>query len=279
MELSPLEQQQIEAIKASGLQIPPRPQVVAEVQQLLREGDADNRAIARLIGRDVRLTAAVFKTVNSAAYGLARKVDSLDKALAYLGHKQMAAVVNTAGLRQQLGGDAARFERFWERSTDLATLCSVLAERLPAAGAITPDQAYMVGLFHDCGIPLLMQHFPGYCDALERRSAPLPNVLDQDDSFGTSHCLVGQMVAEHWNLPDDVCAVIRSHHYVLDEGQQARTASALLQLAMHVYNANGGHDDSEWAYQRAAALAELAIAEDAVEAFERELWESFEILH
>jgi HD-like signal output (HDOD) protein len=279
MELSPLEQQQLDAIAASGLQIPPRPQVVTEVQNLLAQPDADNRAIARLISRDVKLTGSVFKTVNSAAYGLRRKVDSVEQALSLLGHRQMGTVINAAGLRQQLGGETARFERFWERSTDIATLCSIVAEQAPGIEALSADHAYMVGLFHDCGVPVLMQHIPGYCAALAQKHGPVPSVLDQDDNFSTSHCLVGHMVAEQWNLPDPICHAIRSHHYVLTESSEARAASAVLQLAMHVYNINTTQEDAEWTYQFAPVLAELGVGEENLEEFEREVWNSFELFH
>jgi HD-like signal output (HDOD) protein len=279
MELSPLEQQQLDAISAAGLQIPPRPQVVAEVVSLLQQPEADNRQVARLITRDVKLTATVFKTVNSAAFGLSRRIDSVDQALAVMGQKRTSNIINAAGLRQQLGGDAKRYERFWERSTDLATLCTVVADKALGPKALNAEQAYMVGLFHDCGVPVLMQHMPGYCEIQPSIANPLSDVLNQDDAFQTSHCLVGYMVAEQWNLPEYLCQAIRGHHYVLEEGQAARVASAVLQMAMHIYNQNCACPDAEWEYHRGPVLAELKLDDENAAEFEQEVWSSFDILH
>lgn len=276
MELSAVENRQLEAVVAAGIQIPSRPQIVMEVEKLLSDADSDNRMIARLIGRDVRLAASVFKVVNSPAFARARKIDNLDQAIAVLGRRQMGEVVNAAGLRSSLGGDSGRFERFWDRSTDIATLCGIVIEKAPRTGGVSAEQAYTVGLFHDCGIPLLMQHIKGYCADWAVPSGPLTSAIDQDDAFSTSHCAVGSLVAEKWNLPDVVRDAIRQHHYVLDEGP-ARTVIAVLQMATHLWNALNKGDDAEWECQRGAVLAELGIAEADAPAFEQDVTGSFEL--
>ncbi len=276
MELTAIEQGKLDVIAKSGLQIPPRPQVVAEVQTLLQKDEPDSVAIAKLIGKDVQLSASVFKTVNSAAYGLSRKVDSVNQALTVLGQTQMKNVINTAALRQQLGGDAARFERFWERSIDVAALCSLVARKALANKVLNSEHAYMVGLFHDCGVPVLVQHIKGYCEDLTVSHAPLPDLLDEDDTHQTSHCLVGCMIGEEWKPPDFVCHAIRAHHYVIAEDQESKPAIASLQMAMHIYNLNAQQSDGEWEYHGARSTELLDIAADNQEQFEREIWESFQ---
>ena len=279
MELSPIEQEMLDGIAKSGLQIPPRPQVVAEVQTLLQKDEPDNTTIGSLIGKDVKLTAIVFKTVNSAAYNLSRKVESVNQALTVLGQSQMKGVINAAALRQQLGGDVAQFERFWERSTDVATLCSIVATKALTSKVLNAEQAYMVGLFHDCGVPVLMQHIKGYCEDMAKRHAPIPDMLDQDDTYQTSHCLVGCMVGDEWKLPDFICHSIRAHHYVITEEQESKPAIATLQMAMHIFNKNKSQPDNEWEYHGARATETLDIAQDDLEDFEQEILESFQQKH
>ena len=45
---------------------------------------------------------------------------------------------------------------------------NVKREKVKCEGSklkLTADQAYLIGLFHDCGVPVLMQHIKGYGDA------------------------------------------------------------------------------------------------------------------
>ncbi|RPI48174.1 MAG: HDOD domain-containing protein, partial [Betaproteobacteria bacterium] len=162
MDLEAHERELLDKLRASNIRIPPRPQILQDIQRMLDDENSTERMIGQLISRDVGLTAEVFKLANSAFYRRGAKLDSVEKAVRMLGRRTMGEISRNALLRQQLGGGSARMEGFWERCTDLGTLCSVLCERLERPGKLSADQAYLIGLFHDCGVPVLMQHIKGY---------------------------------------------------------------------------------------------------------------------
>ena len=278
MDLEAHEQALLEKLRAANIRIPPRPQILHDIQRMLEDENSTERMIGQLISRDVGVTAEVFKLANSPFYRRGAKIETVENAVRMLGRRTMGEIARNVLLRQQLGRGAAQLESFWERCTDLATLCSVLCEQLERPGKLSADQAYLVGLFHDCGVPVLMQHIQGY--GLPQFDCPTgPDFLAEDDARGTSHCIAGLMVALEWELPDGLCEVIRSHHYVIADNQSAPQPLALLQLAMHAYTRVRGWRDDEWGYQAERALRTLAIAPDDLEAIIGEALASFEVLH
>lgn len=278
MELQAPEQELLDKLRAANIRIPPRPQILQDIENMLKDDNSTERMIGQLIARDVGLTAEVFKIANSPVYRRGSKIDNVEQAVRMLGRKTMGDISRSALLRQQLGGSSARLESFWERCTDIGTLCSVLCDQLERPGKLTADQAYLIGLFHDCGVPVLMQHVKGYGDA--QFDTPLaPDFLEEDDTHGTSHCIAGLMVATEWELPDMLCEAIRSHHYVISEEQQSPHSVALLQLALHAYARSRGWEDNEWSFQSPKVLETLELAEDRVDAVLDEALASFEVFH
>jgi HD-like signal output (HDOD) protein len=89
-------------------------------------------------------------------------------------------------------------------------LCHFLARSLRG---VPPDEAYTYGLFHNCGMPLLMQRFPGHRDTVMRASlgADVPITKMEEDETGTSHAILGYFLARSWMLPDHLCQTILFH--------------------------------------------------------------------
>jgi HD-like signal output (HDOD) protein len=278
MDLDAHELKLLERLRAANIRIPPRPQVLHDIEAMLRDDNATERMIGQLIARDASLTAEVFKLVNSPYYRRGAKVDSLEQAVRILGRKPMGEIARSALLRQQLGGNDPRMERFWETCTDIGTICSVLCDHLERPGKLGSEQAYLVGLFHDCGVPVLVQQVEGYGSAALTAGAT-PDFLAEDDANATSHCIAGLLVAQEWDLPATLSEAIRAHHYVIVQEQPAAHAIAVLQLARHAYAKHQSWDDAEWDYFAERALALLGLTPERLEPVVDEALASFEVLH
>ncbi|MGD9787427.1 MAG: HDOD domain-containing protein [Sulfuricellaceae bacterium] len=275
-QLSPDEQKQFDELLKNGIQIPPRPSILAEIEKLLNSAGNNTNAIAKLIGQDTGLCAVVFKVVNSPFYGLSRPVDNISKALVVLGINQVVNIVKGIALRQAIGGQEAVYEKFWERSGDIAALSSIIAGKVISACNISPDQAYMAGLFHECGVPILMQRFPDYCKAFRLGEGNnWPDFREEDRRFNTDHTVVGFLVARHWNLPDFVCQAVRFHHDRLHVDHSALTLVSILQMARHLYHKISGLAETQWDEMRDQVLQELGLGLDGLTEFEEEIVDIF----
>lgn len=253
-----------------SIAIPPRPALLAEVQQEIDGDDPDLARIGHLIGRDVALTAAMLRSVNSPFYALTRKASSLADAIALLGLRQIGALVTGFALRQAVQGDRAQLTRFWDVSGKRSYALSRLAAGLHG---VAPDTAQSFGLFCDVGIPLLMQRFADYGATLKAANQTEAwSFTDVEQAaHRTDHCLVGALMARAWSLPRTVCDAIRLHHdYAIfhdpavDEGVQRLVAMGLVAEAA-IQRFAGLNQSLEWAKGGERAIGLLMLTEIEVE--------------
>jgi HD-like signal output (HDOD) protein len=278
MELDVNETKLLEKLRAANIRIPPRPQVLHDIEKMLADDNSTDRMIGQLISRDASLTAEVFKLVNSAFHRRSKKFDSLEQAVRMLGRKPMGTLARSATLRQQLSGNDPRMENFWERCVDIGTICSVLSDQLELQRELSSEQAYLTGLFHDCGVPVLVRQVTGYGDVALEPNA-VADFIAEDDDKGTSHCIAGILVAQEWQLPTVLCEAIRAHHYVIAQDQPAAHAIAVLQLARHGYARMQNWGDPEWEFHATRALEVLDLSAERLEPVLDEALASFDMLH
>lgn len=196
-----------------NLTIPPRPEIVTVLFEEMSRDEPDLARITKKISADVGLAAAMLKAANSPAFGLSRKMSSVAQAVDFLGMRNVSGIATGLAIRHALsGGVAADHRHFWDMAEKTALLCATFARMLRG---IPVDEAYTFGLFHDCGIPLLMRRFPGYKATLARA-----NSGETDASFaaieeadvGTHHGAVGYFLTRSWQLPDSFCRAVLWHH-------------------------------------------------------------------
>lgn len=221
-----------------SIQIPSRPQLLIDIDKELKRDNPDMALLGRLIAKDVSLSAAVLKTINSPFYGLNKKVGAVGVAVQLLGMKNVHCLVTGLMLRQSVSGAGASLERFWDTSEKVANISAYLATVIPR---IPKDEAYTFGLFREIGIPLLMQRFPEYKETLKIASGmDVPMTEIEDAAHGTNHAVVGYMVSRAWSLPETISEAILLHHdpAVVKSGDNisysARTLVMINYLAEHL---------------------------------------------
>lgn len=271
--LSESDLQPMQALLAHGIKLPPQPRVLIEIDHLSSQPRVTNKAVAAAISNDVGLSSAVFRIVNSPAMGLKRKVDSIESAINVLGLKQVVNLVKCMALRKAIGDGAAVYEKFWERSGDIARIAAIIAQKRVSVCNIFPDQAYMAALFCECGVPLLMQRFPEYGRSFRlSNTGGWPDMGEEDRVFHTDHCVAGYLVSRTWHLPEFISLSIRYHHDIDNVNLDHRAMVAMLQMSTHLYNVRYQlPDDKEWEKSRATVLVELGLGEEGLREFEEEV--------
>ena len=195
---------------AKSVRIPPRPEALILFRQEMANASPNFNKLAAAVSSDVSLSGAVLQIINSPAFGARSKVTSISHACNMLGLVRVEKIVQAVALRGALSKGVS-LERFWDSASEIANLARILAQKL---SGIPADDAYTLGLFHDCGIPLLLQHFPDYKQTLidSNRTNVQPATLLEDERFGVNHTLVGHEVALQWFLPESIAEAILYHH-------------------------------------------------------------------
>lgn len=238
-----------------GIAIPPQPQIMVDLQMEQYDPHCSIDRIAQLISQDVGLSGSILKTVNSSFFGLANKITSIRQAVNLLGINSVVSLVNAQSIKGSLSDEhIVALGGFWDSAIDIAQTSVHIAKQI---GFSAPDEAYSLGLFHNCGIPLLMLRFDGYADALSAAySDPDRSITEIENAlFSTNHCVVGYYVAKSWKLPAHICNAIHQHHQVdkiLTEDHvdgRKKTLLAILKMAEHICANHRNLSDQERDYE------------------------------
>lgn len=258
----------VKQLLEKGVKIPPQPRVLEDLQQFVARGETNLRALSRIISADPGISAMLFKVTQNAAYCRYQPFSSIEAILQAVGIKQTCNLVQAIALASALPSEHNRqaFDKFWVRSQAIAQLAMLIADERISVCNIFPDQAYLAGVFHDCGVPVLMQRFPTYCKTMHLdRPGGWMDIAEEDARFNVDHCVIGYLVGRHWKLPDFICDAIRFHHDInrLDS-HTARTMVAILQLAIYLYSVDQRIGNPEWPSVRKEVLDELGLHESAL---------------
>ncbi len=194
----------------NGIHLPPCPTTLMAVMKEAKSDDADLGVIARLIAQDVGLSAPMLKMANSPYFGLRTKVSSIQQAVSVLGTRNTVNLLSNVALRANVVPNVPNLNEFWDRSSLTALAASHIAAQIPG---MSRDDAYTVGLFHDCGIPVLMQKYPDYVENIGEMTRISGNICQaENDRYSTTHAVVGNLLARNWLLPPQMCRAILLHH-------------------------------------------------------------------
>ncbi len=203
------------AAQLGGTEPPTFPALTLRILEKLRDSDVEFDEVADAIRWDAGLTVKVLGTVNSAAYAPRRPIEDIRHAVTILGRAQLESVVLGVAASTAIRARAARGlepSRFWRAAAERATLARQLASRLHPA---TERESFTSGLLLDLALPLMVTAFgETYSDVLEEwHASPGKTLFDiERASMGRTHCEIGHMLAEAWQLPSGLVHAIAFHH-------------------------------------------------------------------
>jgi len=228
-----LNKKELESVVAS-FQIPVKPEILTKIQMLMSEAEPNIEKIAALISSDVGLSASTLKIINCPFYGMERRISEIKLAVMVLGLKTIDGLITSLCLKESFKGEASiSLERFWDDSVDVANAMAFIGKKIEKK--IPNGMLYTIGLFRDCGIPLLALKHKDYKNILIEANSQGKNSFDlEEKNYQTNHTVLGYYVASSWNLPKNICTLILQHH---DKKFLSVRTGSLDQLAFSVLKA------------------------------------------
>jgi HD-like signal output (HDOD) protein len=215
-------------------ELPPMPQVMFKAREIMNDPTSSFKALADILEKDQAMATRVLRLSNSAYYGLAGKVTSLQHAAVLLGYKTVGEVVAMATSSKLLGDS---LEGYGLNSGDLwkHSLAVAISSRLIAAKGHKEleNDAFSAGLIHDAGKIVLNKY------VLERRDAFEDYMNDQSKSFldaekeilGFDHSEIAAGMCDVWKIPKSLVSAICFHH------NPSSTNGNVLAIIVHVADA------------------------------------------
>lgn len=212
------------ALRALDTDIPACPHVLVELSLLMNDESANAHAIATLIGGDMALASAVVRAVNSAMFGLLRRVETVPDAVRYLGTREVSAITFEMGLRAAFP-PGPLIEALWQRAGQRGLAMGRAARALD----IDPWLAHTAGLFAESGQAVLYAHDPTRYAAL---AITAPGAAQRPaaeiEAFGVSHAALGAALCQAWGVASEVAEAVRLRP--LSDGDWAQQPSAVRRL-------------------------------------------------
>ncbi len=220
--------------------IRPLPPVVIELSRLLDDASSTIKQFVEIIEMDPVLVARLLKIVNSPLYGPIQKIDSINRAVIYLGIKNLNTIVVTEAVMDifKQKTDTTRFsrEKLWLHSVAVAVCAKMIAERI---FAINGDDAYLSGILHDFGLIIEEQIHPEtfYTICKNATSVSTMRALEQE-AFATDHCELGYLITQQWTITEPIREAIRDQHTPLAEVSPS-SLTGILQIAGYLVSQHG----------------------------------------
>lgn len=210
----------LERFLNENLELPILPEAATQIIALCQDPDADAHDIQAALERDPSLSSHVLRIANSAMFAPVEPIVSLKQAVSRLGMTTIRNLALAVSLQGRLFCSKQHEEltrRMWAHSALAAVFARDLARRLRKNG----EMAFLWGLMHDVGRPLVLQA------AIER-----PELLAVEGEGGqlleaamdAFHARVGARLVQAWGLPYPIAAVIAAHHEPETGGEHARDA-------------------------------------------------------
>lgn len=204
--------------------LPSMPVIAQKLLALPLDTDEGEAKLLKLIGLDPLISARIIGLANTSLFCSPVKVSSVSDAAMRLGLtrvKSVAIGIATMSTLTKLPEGQLKANDLWLHSMGIAVAMRVIAKAMPTHVRPVDDLIFLAGLLHDIGYMAL-----GYLDTqasnalhTQLRSQPNRPVLEiEQELLGMTHCEIGARLGRHWDLPEEIVAVMRYHHTPDAEG-------------------------------------------------------------
>jgi len=225
--------------------LPSPPEIYNEVVHELQSDTASIDTIAKLISKDVSLSAKLLQIVNSAFFGLPQSVESVTLAISYLGLNTVQGLVLTAGVYASASIPGALLESIFNHSITVGPLAKKIANEIGLEHRDSED-AFLAGVLHDVGKLVMLANFKdemGEAIKLAQEKSLQP-YLAENEILGANHAEIGAHLLSLWGLYDPILEAVAYHHNPRQSTHPTRNILTAVYLANAIEH-SGANDCNE----------------------------------
>ncbi len=211
-------------------EIRPFPATASRLMAACQNPETNCNDVASIIECDPGLALRVLRMTNSAMFGLRNEVKTVEHAVVVLGMRavrDLAMSLAAANLFND-GNPAAEIARqeLWHHSLSCATISRLLARHV----GVSPDEAYLAGIFHDAGKLVFLDTIPERYATVTSGRCIGDIIRIEQTEFGISHQELGLECGDNWGLSFEISEAIGFHHRT-HEAQEALELVELTNVA------------------------------------------------
>ncbi len=210
-------------------ELPTLPAVAMKTLQVINDERSSAKNVEAVIMSDPVLSAKILRVANSAMFGFASKITTLEHAIALLGFNQVQSLLVSISIFDRFRTNCLDLYGFWTHSVATAVGARFLAQKV----WVNADHAFMGGLLHDIGkLAFVFLYDRLYLNTLQLQyKESLSSREAELRTLGCFHTTMGSMMAEQWSLPEEYLQIIRYHHEPLQAAKSYQPLCILVGIA------------------------------------------------
>ncbi len=201
-------------LSKNEINLPEISTIVSELNKVVDDPKSSAADVAAVVNKSPSLAARLLKIVNSSFYGFQSKIDSISRAVAVIGTREVASLavgINAVSVFKDIPAEIADMNLFLKHSLACGLLARIIAahNNLPQT-----EQLFVAGLLHDIGRVVIYKDFSDQAAALLRLCADKDELLynNEKNRLGCRHTDVGKILLKKWNLPETLVQSVFYHH-------------------------------------------------------------------
>ncbi len=206
----------LKSLVAQMPSLPSLPSLYFQIMRALSSPDSSLEQIGGIIAADPSMTAKILQLVNSAFFGIARRISNPVEAVQFLGVGRVRSLVLSLHIFtcfEQVRLKNFSIDKVWRHSMAAALVAQKIA-RQHKVDAATADETYVAGMLHDIGKVMLAASLPELyskaVDLAEQEQITLGEA--EREIFGVSHPQVAAYLLGLWGLPIPIVEAVAFHH-------------------------------------------------------------------
>ncbi|MGD2185064.1 MAG: HDOD domain-containing protein [Desulfobacterales bacterium] len=216
----------IQDFTAGKIRPPVMPQVVRDVQSVIKQPNSSAEDVAAVIERDPVISLRLISVANSPVYRGIQEIPNIREAIPRMGLKETLNVVIAIVNKSLYETDRAQFkilmDKLWVHSLASAYGSKLIAEHLKLEDS---EKFFLMGLVHDIGKCLLLKAFT---DITEIKNINF-DVIQTNIQQG--HLSIGGVMLRRWGFDDLFLKVVTLH-----EGHELTPETEKEILVVHLAN-------------------------------------------
>jgi len=192
--------------------LPPFPAIAHRILAMASREDVDIHELGEVVRMDPSFSAELLRFANSALFGVRREVTSLAQAIWMVGTERVKTIATLVAVNRMVRSSVriGALRKVWLHSL----VTAIIAEEAAPLFRMERETAYTSGLLHNLGVLGLMSAYPDeYSRMLSVSDDYGFDLLETErDLFEIDHCAAGAYLAQDWNFPDELAAVLATHH-------------------------------------------------------------------
>jgi putative nucleotidyltransferase with HDIG domain len=204
----------LKRLDSDSLLVPAMPVIAVQCMRLLEDTNQTFKMVGEVVGKDPVLASRVLRLANSAAFPGKTPAATLEQAIPRLGTEGLKLALVHYSMYQAFSSRDARiqsaFRGIWEHSLAVALIAKEIAGQLDSKGSVDAGVAYLGGLLHDVGKPvvaaLLLE--AEKLHSVNKSAVPwiTHNVWRQ--VVDCSHRNIGVALSRRWQLPVEISGAV-----------------------------------------------------------------------